>query len=159
MGEQTEIKDVSGKEAPSIYELIKRDHKELKKLFKQVDDSEKYNAGLYLQVKKALLTHMLGEEKFFYSQLENRQETRQVTLEAYEEHDVGKQIINDIDMSDNTKEDWLFAKIKVLSQATELHIRDEEDELFKKAKKVLSHKEEHEIGRLFEQEKINAATK
>ena len=72
-----------------------------------------------------------------------------LTLEAYEEHDLGKQIMHDIDMSDKNEEDWLFAKVKVLSEAIDMHVKEEEDDLFKKAKHVLSHDDEHEIGRSF----------
>jgi len=74
--------------------------------------------------------------------------------DAYEEHDVGKQIINDIDMSDKSEEDRMLAKIKVLSENIDMHVKEEEDELFKKAKKVLSHEDEREIGRLFEEDKM-----
>jgi hemerythrin superfamily protein len=141
---------------PNIYDLLRQDHKDVKKLFNQVIDSEKFDEKLYVQIKKALIVHMKGEEKFFYPRLENNPETRQITLESYEEHDVGKQIINDIDMSDRSKGDWMFAKIKVLSEAIDMHVKEEETELFKEAKKVLSHDDEHQIGRLFQQAKMNA---
>lgn len=155
MSTQTEM-NRSSKDSPSIYDLLKQDHKDVKKLFKQIVESERYDANIYSQIRKALQVHMTGEEKLFYPRLENNEETRQITLEAYEEHDVGKQIMNDIDMSNKTEDDRLFAKVKVLSETIDMHVKEEEDELFKKAKKVLSHDDEHEIGRLFEQEKMSA---
>ena len=155
MSEQTQTKKrSSGKEGPNIYDLLKQDHKDVKKLFKQIVDSEKYNDNIYMQIKKTLQVHMAGEEKLLYPRLENNDETRQITLEAYEEHDVGKQIINDIDMSDKSEDDRMFAKVKVLSEAIDMHVKEEEEELFKKAKRVLSHDDEHEIGRLFEENKM-----
>jgi hemerythrin superfamily protein len=140
----------------NIYDLLKQDHKDVKKLFNQVIESKRFDEDTYALIKKALIIHMNGEEKFFYPRLENNPETRQITLESYEEHDVGKQIINDIDMSDKSKGDWMFAKIKVLSEAIDMHVKEEEDELFKEAKKVISHDDEHRIGRLFQQAKMNA---
>jgi hemerythrin superfamily protein len=140
----------------NIYDLLKQDHKDVKKLFNQVIESKRFDEDTYALIKKALIIHMNGEEKFFYPRLENNPETRQITLESYEEHDVGKQIINDIDMSDKSKGDWMFAKIKVLSEAIDMHVKEEEDELFKEAKKVISHYDEHRIGRLFQQAKMNA---
>lgn len=157
MSEQTETRlKASGKEGANIYDLIKQDHKDVKKLFKQIVDSEKYDDNVYLQIKKALTVHMQGEEKLFYPRLENNEETHQLVLESYEEHDVGKQIMTDIDMSNKSEDDRMYAKVKVLSEAIDMHIKEEENDLFKKAKKVLSHDDEHEIGRLFEQEKMAA---
>jgi hemerythrin superfamily protein len=155
LSEQTEMKNKSGKEGPSIFDLLKQDHREVKKLFKRVIDSERFDGGTYAQIKKALKVHMAGEENMFYPKLEKNSETRLLTLEAYEEHDLGRQIMIDIDMSDKNEEDRVFAKFKVLSEAIEMHVKEEEDKLFKKAKHVLSNEEEHEIGRLFEQERMN----
>jgi len=155
LSEQTQTRRrSSSKEGPNIYDLLKQEHKDVKKLFKQIVDSERYDDNVYMQIKKALEVHMAGEEKLLYPRLENNEETRQITLEAYEEHDVGKQIINDIDMSDKSEEDRMLAKIKVLSENIDMHVKEEEDELFKKAKKVLSHEDEREIGRLFEEDKM-----
>jgi hemerythrin superfamily protein len=151
LNEQTQER--RSKEAPNIYDLLKQEHKDVKKLFKQIVDSERFDEDVYLQIKKALQVHMAGEEKLLYPRLENNEETRQITLEAYEEHDVGKQIMNDIDMSDKSEDDRMYAKVKVLSETIDMHVKEEEDELFKKAKKVLSHDDEREIGRLFEENK------
>jgi hemerythrin-like domain-containing protein len=78
------------------------------------------------------------EEKLFYPRLENNDETRQLVLEAYAEHDVGKKVSNDIDSS--TSDDVKLEKVKVLSEAVDQHFAREEGDLFKKAKKVLSAK-------------------
>jgi hemerythrin-like domain-containing protein len=68
-------------------------------------------------------------------------------LESYEEHDVGKKVMNDIDSSTDMEDK--FAKLKVLSEAIDMHVEEEEGELFKKAKRVLSMEEEREIARQF----------
>jgi hypothetical protein len=153
---EQEINENLNLAGPNIYDLLKQDHKDVKKLFNQVIESKRFDEATYALIKKALIVHMNGEEKFFYPRLENNPETRQITLESYEEHDIGKQIINDIDMSDKYRGDWMFAKIKVLSEAIDMHLKEEEDELFKEAKKVISHDDEHRIGRLFQQAKMNA---
>lgn len=153
---EQEINDNINLTGPTIYELIKQDHQEIKLLFNQALESKKFDKDSYALIKRSLIIHMKGEEKFFYPPLERNPETHQITLESYEEHDVSKQIINDIDMSDKSKGDWMFAKIKVLSEATDMHMKEEEEELFNDAKKVLSHADEHRIGRLFQQAKMNA---
>jgi len=148
--EQTET--VRNRSNMTIYDLLKQDHKDVKKLFKEIVDNNRYQDNIYMQVKKALEVHMAGEEKVFYSRLENNMDTRELVLESFEEHDLGKKVIKDIDSS--AAEDAKLAKVKVLSAAFDQHIRQEEGDLFKKAKKVLSSDDEHEIGRLFENEKM-----
>lgn len=145
------------KKNATIYDLLKRDHKDVKKLFKQILDEERYQDNIYLEIKNALSVHIAGEEKVFYPRLENNAETRLVTLEAYEEHDVGRKVVNDIDNS--TDNEVKLAKIKVLSEAINQHVEEEEGELFRKAKKVLSIEDEHEIGRLFMNEKMEKTPK
>lgn len=140
------------KKNATIYDLLKQDHKDVKKLFKQIVDEDLYQDSIYLQIKNTLSAHMAGEEKVFYPRLENNLETRQLVLESYEEHDVGKKVITDIDNS--TDKDVKLAKVKVLSEAIDQHIKEEEGDLFKKAKKILSSDDEFEIGRLFENEKL-----
>ncbi len=136
----------------TIYDILKIEHRDVKRLFKEIVDSERFQENIYSQIKTALQLHMAGEEKVFYPRLENNAESRVITLESYEEHDLGKKIINDIDNS--TDMDAKFAKVKVLSEAIEMHVKEEEDDLFKKAKRVLSDEDERSIARDFMNEKM-----
>jgi hemerythrin superfamily protein len=136
----------------TIYDILKLEHKDVKKLFKQIVDGGRYQDDVYLQIKTALNLHMAGEEKLLYPRLENSPETRSLVLEAYEEHDLGKKVINDIDNSSG--DDAKLAKVKVLMETIDMHIKEEEDDLFKKAKKVLSDDDEREIARQFINEKM-----
>ncbi len=145
------------KKNATIYDLLKLEHKDVKKLFKKILDEERYQENVYMQIKNALQVHMAGEEKLLYPRLENNEETRLITLESYEEHDVGKKVMNDIDNS--TDDETRFAKVKVLSEAIDNHVEEEESELFKKAKRVLSSEDEHEIARLFMNEKMEKMSK
>jgi hemerythrin-like domain-containing protein len=145
------------REDASIYDILKIEHKDVKKLFKKIVDDQRYQDNIYMQIRTALTLHMAGEEKLFYPRLENNPETRSLTLESYEEHDLGKKVINDID--NTTDMEAKYAKVKVLSEAIDMHIKEEEDDLFKKAKKVLSDEDEKEIARQFMNEKIEKMPK
>lgn len=134
----------------SIYNILKEEHKEVQKLFKQILDSESFQADVFSQINQALMAHMQGEEKHFYPRLESADETHELTLEAIEEHNAAKQLQSTIADSDKEVQ---FAKTQVLSEMIDHHIEDEEKELFKAAKKVLSKEDEMEIGRLFLEEK------
>jgi hemerythrin superfamily protein len=149
-------KKTSDKKQPTIYELLKEDHKNVKKLFKEILDEEQFKKNIFSQIKEELTVHMEGEEKLFYPKLENDDETHQMVLEAYEEHDAGKQVIKDLDKSANLDEDRKLAKIKVLSDMIDHHIEEEENELFKGARKVLSKDDEMDIGRRFEEKKASS---
>lgn len=50
--------------------------------------------------------------------------------------------------------DAKFAKVKVLSEAIAMHVKEEEAELFKKAKRVLSDEDERMIASQFMNEKM-----
>ncbi len=136
----------------SIYSILKEEHKEVQKLFKQILDSEKFQADIFSQIDQALTMHMQGEEKHFYPRLTDSDETHELTLEAIEEHNAAKQLQSTIASSDSEVQ---FAKTQVLSEMIEHHVEDEEKELFKAAKKVLSKEDENEIGRLFLEEKAS----
>jgi hemerythrin-like domain-containing protein len=136
----------------TIYDILKIEHKDVKRLFKQIIDEERFQENVYNQIKMALQLHMSGEEKLLYPRLENNAESRSIALESYEEHDLGRKIISDID---NTSDiDAKYAKLKVLSEAIDMHVKEEEDELFKKAKRVLSDEDERTIARDFMDEKM-----
>lgn len=145
--EQDKLKDNT-----KIYDILKIEHRDVRKLFKQLLDEKQFQENIYSQIKMVLQLHMAGEEKFLYPRLENNSETRIITLESYEEHDLGKKVMHDID--NNSDRDVKFAKLKVLSETIDMHIKEEEDELFKKAKRVLSDDEERTIAREFMDEKM-----
>jgi len=136
----------------TIYDILKIEHKDVKRLFKQIVDEERFQENIYGQIKTALMFHMDGEERFLYPRLENNAETRVLALESYEEHDLGKKIINDIDNSSDLAAK--YAKVKVLSETINMHIKEEEGELFKKAKRVLSDEDERMIASQFLNEKM-----
>jgi hemerythrin-like domain-containing protein len=150
--EQDKIRDNA-----TIYDILKIEHKDVKRLFKQIIDEERFQENVYNQIKTALSLHITSEEKVFYSRLENNAETRTLAIEALEEHDLGRKIIGDIDSS--TDMDAKYAKVKVLSDAIDMHIKEEEDELFKKAKRVLSDEDERTIAKDFMNEKMAAMPK
>lgn len=151
----TEQSGTKGKTDLTIFDLIKMDHENVKDMLRQMLDSSKFDADVYGQLRRTLKAHIAGEEKLLYSRLENNQEMRGLVLEAYEAHDLGKQIMIDIDMSksENFSVDWLFAKVKLLSVAVNVHFSEEETDLFNKAKNVFSSEDAYELGRLFQQEK------
>src|SRR6185369_1519468 len=80
------------------------------------------------------------EERLFYPRLKKADATHELTLEALAEHALVKKLLKELDASSKGNEAWA-AKAKVLMENVRHHIREEEGELFKQARKVLSREE------------------
>ncbi len=93
-----------------------------------------------------LIVHMIGEESFLYPVLENNSDTHSLILESYEEHNLGKQLSEEISTLNVDDVKWT-AKIKVLKDMIEHHAEEEEGLLFPKAKDIIKDDQQKEIAR------------
>jgi TolA-binding protein len=158
----TKQSKVSGKSASMsgpLFDLLKEDHDRVKGLFEQIEDSEddaESREELFSQIREDLEIHMEGEETYLYPALEEHEDTKELALEAYEEHHVAKTVLSEVIELDQEDERWK-AKMKVLKELIEHHIQEEEGELFKLTKKVLPKETIQEISDSIEQLKSRAA--
>lgn len=135
------------------FQLLKNDHKIVSGLFDQIESaSGKSKTELFTRLKGELDVHAHIEEKIFYPALENRPEAREITLEAYEEHKVVKDLLAELANGRAADDEW-DAKLKVLRENVEHHVEEEEGELFDKANDALSDEELERIGDEMESEK------
>lgn len=134
--------------AETLYELLEKDHVNVKYLLGKVIDKE--SAKEFPQIKKELKVHMGGEEQYFYPELKKTDEI--IIIEGHYEHDVARRIIEDIEGEKEESNQWL-GRVKVLKDLIEHHIKEEEDEIFSLARKNLGKKKEEEIHRKFAEEK------
>jgi hemerythrin-like domain-containing protein len=119
-------------------EMLEEQHRDVEDLFEefdQADASEKRE--IFEEIADQLSIHATIEEKHFYPAVRAKK-TEDMVLEAFEEHLQIKRAISDcLDVeAKDTKQ--LEAKVKVLKEEVEHHVKEEEDELFPAAKKVLS---------------------
>jgi hypothetical protein len=134
------------------FELLKKDHKKVSQLFKQIESaSGSAKARLFTQLKTELDVHAHVEEKFLYPALENKEPAREITLEAYEEHNVVKDLLAEL-AAQPVSEEW-DAKLTVLKENVEHHVEEEEGELFDKAEDVLNEDQIERLGAEMEAEK------
>jgi hemerythrin superfamily protein len=138
----------SGVYQGTIYSTLKKEHKEVKEMFEEILDDKKPSMMVFNQIMEALQPHMSGEEKYFYPAIkkaaESKEENALIVNEAFEEHKWAKALAAEICKMDENDEMWL-PKVKVLSDMIEHHIEEEEGELFKAAKKVLSKDQQEQI--------------
>jgi hemerythrin superfamily protein len=138
------------------FELLKEDHRKVADLFEKIDETtekaEKTREELFARVKRELDAHAHVEETLLYPELRKAEETRELTLEAVEEHKVVKELLAELDRLKKGTEQWK-AKFTVLKENVEHHVEEEEDELFPDAKKVLDAERRDVLGKTMAEEK------
>lgn len=128
------------------FNLLKEDHRKVDALFDQLESATgKAKLTVFNQIKTELELHAHIEEKIFYPALEEPEETHELTLEAYEEHAVVKNLLKELGRAKSANEEW-EAQAKVLRENVEHHVEEEENELFPKAESALGEEEIVELG-------------
>src|SRR5438093_3466341 len=99
--------------------LLKEDHVKVKKMLSELDATTeravKTRGSVFSQLKDELEIHEAIEEEFLYPALKNHPETRDIALEAFEEHHVVDEVMGemlDLPVSDET---WT-AKFAVMKE-------------------------------------------
>jgi hemerythrin superfamily protein len=140
----------------NAFALLKADHKKVAGILEKLDSTTergvKTREELFSQLKTELDVHARIEETIFYPAIEEAKETRDITLEAFEEHRLVKQLLSELDKMSKDQEEWT-AKFTVLKENVEHHVEDEEGEMFPKARKVLSEEQVEELGTRLEEAK------
>jgi iron-sulfur cluster repair protein YtfE (RIC family) len=134
-------------------DLLKRQHKEVKGLFKKIEKTENARTRRQLldQIATDLEAHMTIEEEMFYPAVRElgTRKAEEMVAEAYEEHHVVKLVLAELPQVD--PEDERFeAKMTVLSELVQHHVEEEEDEMFTSAQK-LGTDELEDLGERMEQ--------
>jgi len=140
----------------NAFELLKQDHKKVSGIFEKLEPTTergvKTREELFAQLKQELDIHARIEETIFYPAIKEAKETKDITLEAYEEHNVVKQLLAELDELSKDDETW-GAKLKVLKENVEHHVEEEEGEMFPSAREVLSPEQIEELGTRMEASK------
>lgn len=121
-----------------IFAMLKKDHQNVKELFKKFESARSNKQKIADEIFHELEVHTKVEEETLYPAMEKEadDEGGDLVREAYEEHNIAKILIKDLKKL--KADDEIFtAKFKVLQENVEHHIKEEENELFPKAKKAL----------------------
>ncbi|MDB5260209.1 MAG: hemerythrin [Candidatus Nomurabacteria bacterium] len=133
-------------------EIIKADHKKVESLFKKYeelgDKAFKTKKDLAMEIMNELSLHAEMEETILYPVLKDRfnKEGDKMVEEAYAEHGVAKDLIAELESLD-PGDPQFDAKIKVLNENIDHHVKEEEEELLPRAEKELAREELEDIGR------------
>ena len=129
--------------------LLKQDHDTVKSMLHKLDETTERaevtrTEGLE-KLKQELTVHEAIEEEILYPALIEFAKTKDITLEAYEEHHVVDTIMAELEQTPVDDETWA-AKLTVMKENLEHHIEEEEDDMFKKARQVMDQAELKELG-------------
>jgi hemerythrin superfamily protein len=120
--------------------LLKADHAEVKKCFKDYEKLVKKDAGarereaLAAEICKMLSVHAQIEEEIFYpASRELVGDDASLVDEADVEHASAKELIAQIE-NGNADDMHFNARVKVLGEYIDHHVKEEQDELFPKVK-------------------------
>ena len=119
--------------------LLKADHRKVEDLFEKFEGAS--GAATKQKIAHRICTelkiHTMIEEEIFYPALEGKID-EDLLKEAFVEHDGAKVLINDIEAGD-ADEAFYDAKVKVLSEEIEHHVKEEEapsEGMFSQARKT-----------------------
>jgi hemerythrin superfamily protein len=125
--------------SPDAIALLKQDHKDVKNLFKQYEDLVKQDAEqeekqlIALQICSMLTVHATIEEEIFYPAAREVLKEEDLVDEADVEHATAKDLIAQIE-SMQPDAALYDAKVKVLGEYIDHHVKEEEEEMFPKCK-------------------------
>jgi hemerythrin-like domain-containing protein len=129
--------------------LLERDHRVLESILKEgVDADEQSGAdrkAILARLAHELTTHELMEEKVLYPALKSHSEARDIVLEGYQEHHVADLLMKELEKLPPSDERW-GAKLQVLKENIEHHIEEEEGDMFKLARTLMSEEQLEELG-------------
>lgn len=119
--------------------LLTDDHKKVQKLFRQFDklkeEEDESRQDLVKQICAELTIHAQIEEEIFYPAARSAIKDQDLLDEAEVEHTSAKALISQLSSMD-VSDDLYDAKVKVLGEYINHHVKEEQDELFPEVKKA-----------------------
>lgn len=132
--------------------FLKSDHREVEDLFKKFEKlgsgAHKSREAAVEKMIEALAKHAAIEEEILYPEVRaraEREKDQDLILEALEEHHIVKWTLSELEKMDSTDERYT-AKVTVLAESVRHHVKEEESELFKKARDLFTKSELLDMG-------------
>ena len=129
----------AGKGKQNALKLLSEDHKKVKKMFKEFEKLKEGGSArkteLVRQICMELTIHAQVEEEVFYPAVRDAIDDDDLMDEADVEHASAKDLIAQI-QSMSPGDDHYDAKVTVLGEYINHHVKEEEDEMFPKVRKA-----------------------
>ncbi len=131
-----------------IYSLIKKDHQEVARLFKQLRDakgSRETCAQLFTQLREELERHTHVEEQVFYPALQEAEVAQELVEEALDDHQLVAVLLEELATTSQGSSAW-DEQIQGLEENVQEHVKAEERHIFDAARQLLSPEDEAELA-------------
>ncbi len=135
----------------NIYEAITQDHDLQRSLCDKIvktsgksDERKK----LWEDLKKELEVHAVAEERYFYAPLIDTDKMQEDARHGMAEHHEMDELIEELEDTDMSSPHWL-ATMEKLADKVKHHLKDEEEEFFKKAKSIYSEDEAKSLSKSY----------
>jgi hemerythrin-like domain-containing protein len=151
--------------------LLQRDHEAVEQLFRQFEKlterAHKSKEKIVLKIIRELAVHSAVEEMLFYPAVRTAglkagtragEQASGTVLESLEEHHIVKWTLSELEKM-KPEDERYDAKVKVLMESVRHHVKEEQDELFPKARRLLGQKVLQELGARMEKAKKLAPTR
>ncbi|MCO6383423.1 hemerythrin domain-containing protein [Oceanicola sp. 502str15] len=144
---------------PDIYEAIKADHDRHRELLETLSDTSgdsETRRSAWKEFYHDVKAHAAAEEETFYSKLIARTWGQEHARHSVHEHQQLDDILEELNEMDMSSPGWL-TRFKTLRHDYEHHIDEEEDEVFSRAKEIISEDEISGYGKRFLERKDKEA--
>ena len=128
----------STRRKPDALRMLKDDHDKVKGLFEKFQNArrdDERKGEIAQTICKELTVHAQLEEEIFYPAVREAIDDDDVMNEAVVEHGSAKELIAEIEKM-SPDEDMFDAKVKVLGEFVNHHIREEQNEMFPQVRKT-----------------------
>jgi len=122
-------------------DLLKQQHRNVEALFAKIDAGE---PEALQDLASALAAHMTIEHEFLYP--EARDVDDDAIGEAFEEHSIAEVALKRA-LATDSEDDAFDARVKVLKELIEHHVKEEESELFPEVEKAFSNSTLEAMGK------------
>lgn len=140
--------------------LLKKDHDTVRGLLAQLERASEKGGPraeqLLAKVDREVKIHSQIEEEIFYPAYRDaaqKHEDKELFFEAKEEHHVVDLVMPEIEGTDSNADEFQ-AKAKVLKELIEHHAKEEEKQMFPKARKLMDREELRELGSRLKRRKL-----
>jgi len=144
---------------PNAITMLKADHVAVKRLLRELDESSerapRRREQLLADIEREIKIHSQIEEELFYPTFKKcaeKTESEDLFYEATEEHHVVDMVLPEL-KSTSPKAPEFGAKSSVLRELIEHHIREEEGEMFRQARRLMSDEQLRALGEAMESRK------
>lgn len=135
-----------------IYEALKTDHQEVISQLKELitlEADDDYRFALVNQIRDSLIPHSRAEEAVLYNTIRAVGGGKSLIMHGYRDHLEAETLLRTLQIMDKMNLGWKPIAEKLLS-ALELHIKEEETEIFNEARTLFTDSEAASLGEAFE---------